>query len=70
VSLNLDERKAQNETLEEGRLARENARRASLGLEPITNIDDIDEESSSDAIVLRQAARIVAEIAEHNGPAQ
>ncbi len=70
VSLNLDERKAQNETLEGGRLARENARRASLGLEPITNIDDIDEESSSDAIVLRQAARIVAEIAEHNSPAQ
>jgi carboxyl-terminal processing protease len=65
VSLNLEGRIAENKRLEEGRLTRENARRMALGLAPLTGIDQLDEAAASDAILLRQAARIVAEIAEH-----
>jgi carboxyl-terminal processing protease len=64
VSLNLAGRVAENKRLEEGRLARENARRAALGLEPLTGIEQLDQAEPSEAILLRQAARIVAEIAE------
>jgi carboxyl-terminal processing protease len=64
VSLNRDSRVAENKRLEEGRLARENARRTALGLEPVASIDELDEAQASDAILLRQTARIVAEIAE------
>ena len=64
-SLNLEGRIAENKRLEEGRLARENARRTALGLEALTDIEQIDDTAASDAILLRQAARIVAEIAEH-----
>jgi carboxyl-terminal processing protease len=66
VSLNLEGRIAENKRLEEGRLARENARRTALGLPALTSIDQIDDTAASDAILLRQAARIVAEIAEHS----
>ena len=65
VSLNLDARVAENERLEQGRLARENARRAALGLEALTDIEQLTESETSDAILLRQAAQIVAEIAEN-----
>ena len=68
VSLNLNGRIAENKRVEEGRLARENARRTALGQEPLTSIDKLDDTATSDAILLHQAARIVAEIAE--GPAQ
>jgi carboxyl-terminal processing protease len=64
VSLNLNGRIAENKRLEEGRLARENARRTALGQEPLTSIDELDDTATSDAILLQQAARIVAEIAE------
>ncbi len=64
LSLNLEKRIAENERLEEGRLTRENARRAALGLEPLTTVEQLDDTAASDAILLRQAARIVAEIAE------
>jgi carboxyl-terminal processing protease len=64
ISLNLAGRVAENKRLEEGRLARENARRTALGLEPLTGIEQLDQAEPSDAILLRQAARIVAEIAE------
>jgi carboxyl-terminal processing protease len=64
VSLNLDGRIAENKRLEEGRLARENARRMALGQEPLTSIEELDDTATSDAILLQQAARIVAEIAE------
>jgi carboxyl-terminal processing protease len=70
VSLNLDERMAQNKSFDEGRLARENARRAALALEPLASVEQLDEASASDEIVLRQAARIVAEVVEHGRPAQ
>ena len=64
VSLNLAGRIAENKRLEEGRLARENARRTALGLEQLTSIEQLEEVEASDAILLRQAAQIVAEIAE------
>jgi carboxyl-terminal processing protease len=64
VSLNLDGRIAENKRLEEGRLARENARRAALGLDPLASIEELEDTETSDAILLRQAARIVAEIAD------
>jgi carboxyl-terminal processing protease len=63
VSLNLNGRIAENKRLEEGRLARENARRTALGQEPLTSIEQLDDTATSDAILLQQAARIVAEIA-------
>jgi carboxyl-terminal processing protease len=68
MSLNLETRVAENKRLEEGRLTRENARRAAVGLEPLTSIEQLDEAAASDAIVLRQAARIVAEIAHKPAP--
>jgi carboxyl-terminal processing protease len=64
VSLNLEARVAENKQLEDERLARENARRAAEGLEPLTAIADLEESQGSDVIVLQQAARVVAEIAE------
>ena len=64
VSLNLAGRIAENKRIEEGRLTRENARRAALGLAPLASIEELDDAAASDAILLRQAARIVAEIAE------
>jgi carboxyl-terminal processing protease len=68
ISLNLEGRIAENKRLEEGRLARENARRTALGLEPLASIDQLQESETSDAIVLRQAAKIVAEIAQREAP--
>lgn len=68
VSLNLEKRKAENKSLEEGRLARENARRAALGLEPLASIDDLASAELPEAILLRQAARVVAEVAERENP--
>jgi carboxyl-terminal processing protease len=69
ISLNLDGRIAENKRIEEGRLSRENARRMALGLEPLTSLDELQDSETSDEILLRQAARIVAEIAEQKpGP--
>ncbi len=64
VSLNLNGRVAENKRLEDGRLARENERRAALGQEPLKSIDQLDDTATSDKILLEQATRIVAEIAE------
>jgi len=64
VSLNLNGRVAENKRLEDGRLARENERRAALGQEPLKSIDQVDDTATSDKILLEQATRIVAEIAE------
>jgi carboxyl-terminal processing protease len=68
VSLNLDGRIAENKRIEEGRLQRENARRAALGLAPLTTIEELEDAATSDAILLQQAAKIVAEIAEKPAP--
>jgi carboxyl-terminal processing protease len=64
ISLNLDGRIAENKRIEEERLARENARRTALGLEPLTGIEELQDSETSGEILLRQTARIVAEIAE------
>jgi len=64
VSLNLDGRIAENKRMEDGRLARENARRTAIGLQPLGTIEELDDAATSDAILLQQAAKIVAEIAE------
>ena len=64
VSLNLNGRVAENKRLDEGRLTRENARRTALGQEPLTSLEQLDDTATSDAILLHQAAQIVAEIAE------
>ena len=55
---------AENKRLDDGRLARENARRTALGQEPLTSIEQLDDTATSDAILLHQAAQITAEIAE------
>jgi carboxyl-terminal processing protease len=70
LSLNLEKRIAENKSLEEGRLARENARRAALGLAPLASIDELDSAELPETILLRQAARVVAEIAERENPGQ
>ena len=61
LSLNLEARKAEREQMEQEQLARENARRAALGLEPVTSLEDIDTSVDISAeILLDQAARMVA----------
>jgi carboxyl-terminal processing protease len=65
VSLNLEARVAENERLEQTRLARENARRTALGLETLPSIEQLTDTETSDAILLRQAALVAAEIAEN-----
>jgi carboxyl-terminal processing protease len=61
VSLNLEERIAEREQLESGRLARENARRVAHGLEPVESLDKIAEDDLPDA-VLAEATEIVADL--------
>jgi carboxyl-terminal processing protease len=69
-SLNLAERQAELKAAEAAQLARENERRAALGLEPITGLDQIDAESavSSAAILLNQATRLTARMVEQRSP--
>jgi carboxyl-terminal processing protease len=62
VSLNREERIAENKRLEENRLARENSRRTALGLEPLTSIEQLEDAETSDEILLHQAARVAAEL--------
>ncbi len=70
VSLNLEKRIAENKSLEDGRLTRENKRRAALGLEPLTSIDQLDPAEQPENILLREAARVVAEMVEEENPRQ
>ena len=62
VSLNLLERQAERDLLQEQQLARENERRAALELEPLASIDELEATESSD-VQLDQAARVVADMA-------
>ena len=62
VSLNLVERQAERDLLQEQQLTRENERRAALELEPLASIDDFEAVESSD-VQLDQAARVVADMA-------
>jgi carboxyl-terminal processing protease len=68
VSLNLDERMAENRSLEQGRLDRENQRRAALGLEPLKGVDQLESAEQPEVILLNEAARVVAELSELTHP--
>ncbi|HET6630004.1 MAG TPA: carboxy terminal-processing peptidase [Woeseiaceae bacterium] len=63
VSLNLETRRAERETELNERLERENARRAALGLEPITDTEALEDLEEPD-VQLDQAAAIVTDLAE------
>ena len=62
VSLNLAERTMEREQLQEEQLARENERRAALGLEPIASTEELDTTQATD-VLLNQATRVVADMA-------
>jgi len=70
VSLNLDARVAENKGFEQGRLTRENTRRAALGLESLSSVDQLESAELPEAILLRQAARVVADMSELQHPHQ
>jgi carboxyl-terminal processing protease len=70
ISLNLEARIAENKSVEQGRLARENTRRAALGLPALGSVDELESAELPEAILLRQAARVVAEMAEVEHPRQ
>jgi len=63
LSLNIDERRAEREEERARSLARENERRAALGLEAIASLEDLEEEDRPD-ILLDQAAGIVSDLAQ------
>ena len=62
VSLNIEKRRGEQDQSRTDQLARENERRAALGLEPIETLDDLEEPISTAEILLDQAARTVAEL--------
>jgi carboxyl-terminal processing protease len=63
VSLNLEKRQAEQAEAEQAQLARENERRRARGLEPLENLDELEEPVSTAEILLQQATRTVAEMA-------
>ncbi len=63
LSLNVDKRRAEREDELARRLKRENERRQALNLEPIENLEDMDEDDIPD-VLLDQAAGIVTDLAE------
>jgi len=63
ISLNLDTRLAEREDELTRRLQRENDRRAALNQEPVTTLEDVDEDDVPD-VLLEQAADIVRDMAE------
>ncbi len=67
VSLNLEQRKAEFEDRNQERLQLENERRAGLGLEPLADLEELDDEERPD-ILLDQATRIVADMAALDRP--
>jgi len=66
VSLNLETRRQETRRFEAERLARENERRISRGLEPVASLEEIDEEDTPD-ILLREAAAVVVDLTEVPG---
>ena len=66
VSLNLAERQAERESLQQQQLERENERRAALGLEPIASIEELDTIEATD-VLLDEATRVVADMAALEG---
>lgn len=61
VSLNLEERRAERETSQAAELTRINDRRASLGLEALSSLEQVGEDEVPD-VVLDEAAAIVGEM--------
>ena len=61
VSLNLKVRKEERARLDAERLARENARRASLGQPALKTAEDLETEDAPD-VVLDQAAEVMADM--------
>ena len=62
VSLNMDKRRAEREEDLQKRLERENERRSALNLDPVENLDDIEDGDLPD-VLLDQAAGIVTDLA-------
>jgi carboxyl-terminal processing protease len=69
ISLNLAKRQAEREEFQDDQLARENARRAALGLQPLAGVADLDKAEAPDQILLNEATRIVAEMVADGRPA-
>ena len=67
VSLNLAMREQEREEFEQARLARENERRAALGLAPLASVEELESALSADEILLEQATRMLAEMASLEG---
>ena len=63
VSLNMEDRKAEREDEINRRLARENARRAALQLEPVADLEELEALEAPD-VHLDQAAAIVSDLAQ------
>ena len=70
ISLNLASRIAEREATDNGRLDRENARRAARGLAAVTTIEELDLAEQSETILLQQAAEVVAEMVAFEHPAK
>jgi carboxyl-terminal processing protease len=62
ISLNLASRIAEREATDNGRLERENARRAARGLAPAESIEELNLAEQSETILLQQASQVVAEM--------
>lgn len=62
LSLNIEARRKEREENLQRQLDRENERRASLGLDPVESLDDIEENDIPD-ILLEQAAGIITDLA-------
>ncbi|MEO0574396.1 MAG: carboxy terminal-processing peptidase [Pseudomonadota bacterium] len=72
VTLNLTTRKAERAEFRDARLARENKRRAAVGLEPLADMEALEDSEAPD-IVLNEAADVVSDMVEIAGvkaPAQ
>jgi carboxyl-terminal processing protease len=67
VSLNIEARKAEREMRRAEQLTRENARRASIGVEPAESLEDLKEEDAPD-ILLDQAAQIMLDLVVLDSP--
>lgn len=66
VSLSVEVRRQEQETVRLERLKRENERRAAHGLEPLESIESLENEESQD-FILGEAAQIVADMASLEG---
>jgi carboxyl-terminal processing protease len=61
ISLNLDRRRSERDAIDAERLARENARRAARGLDPLADVGALDGAEAPDA-VLDEAVEIAADV--------